>query len=686
VARQAAARVESTAARSWFRPFEFPHRALLANTGSGEGINSVAETGSLSKEMSEPSPEQVDVLLYGEPRPAPNVLRGRAGPFSFVFEEGMLKHLRLGEVEIARRVYFAVRDPAWRTVRSKISNVQIEPQSESFKASWSGECLSIDVQYVWQGEIEIASSGLIRFQARGKALKTFTTPRIGICLLLSTNATMERAFEVTYVNGQTERLRFDKIFKRTQLACRWRSLKFSPVAGVEVDYRIEGSYFDLEDQRNFGDTSCKAMAGMPYKNQQALADQEHEQVLTIRVSREGYRIGTSPARDVVQLQARPGQIEGRLPPLGVSLGELDVTSPVSSAVPLLAELRGVLHVWLDGSSAKLGSQAELAKSFALQTGRPVYVTVKNLDEEVVPQIVSILTQWIAQGVVVQRLSILDNTHPGLTLLKACAREAGLSVPCGKAVSSFKDRAGLLKGANSGADFLAWQGTPLSHQEDDETLLENADVFPHQTATARSFAPQARFTIGPIRLDRSQPDTYLLPDPRHRGLLVAAFVASSLRALAQARVDLAIFFDAVGPTGHIGGLPASVPAGLGHPFPSAFPSYYVLREFGPLAGSETFEVESSDLLRVKAFGVNSPQGAVIVLMNQTAEVQRVSLWRAYEKGSAVRIRSLDEAAFATLAGVSDSSLPAIPELRRTIEAVPLDLEISAFSVTVLIGSR
>jgi hypothetical protein len=246
---------------------------------------------------------------------------------------------------------------------------------------------------------------------------------------------------------------------------------------------------------------------------------------------------------------------------------------------------------------------------------------------------------------------------------------------------------LLEGANSGADFLAWQGTPLSHQEDDETLLENADVFPHQTATARGFAPQARVTIGPMRLDRSQPDTYLLPDPRHRGLLAAAFVASSLRALAQARVDLAVFFDAVGPAGHMDVLSWPPPTDIdGNPRPHAFPSYYVLREFGPLAGSETFEVECSDALRVKAFGVRHPAGAIVVVINQTPEAQRASLSGIYEKGSVVRIRSLDEATFPTLATRPASSLLEFPERRQTVEADGLDLAMPAFSVAILMGSR
>lgn len=331
---------------------------------------------------------------------------------------------------------------------------------------------------------------------------------------------------------------------------------------------------------------------------------EYEQVLTVRVNSERPRIefSNSNSPDAVQLRCMTSQISGRLPQLGVSLGDLDI-SPVSDVIPLIAELKGVLHFPLDCLSPKLNTQAEFAGSIALQTERPVYLTLRNVSDEIVPEIVSLLCQWVKQGVVIQQLDILDGTHPGLTWLRACAREARLSVPCGKVVASFKDRAGLLEAANSGADFLAWRGTPRSHQEDDETLLENADVFLFQAVTARCFEPQAQLTVGPIRFDRTQRDSCSLPDPRYRGILAASFVASSLQALAEGQVDLAVFFDAIGPTGHVYASSSSPQPGFdGNPHPQVFPSYYVLRELRSFSGSATFQVESSDRLRVKAFGV------------------------------------------------------------------------------------
>ncbi len=48
----------------------------------------------------------------------------RAGPLTMLYENGDLRYIRLGEHEIVRRLYVAVRDRNWGTVLPQFSNVQ----------------------------------------------------------------------------------------------------------------------------------------------------------------------------------------------------------------------------------------------------------------------------------------------------------------------------------------------------------------------------------------------------------------------------------------------------------------------------------------------------------------------------------------------------------------------------------
>ncbi len=49
-------------------------------------------------------------LYYGKDEPLPDRKQLRAGPLSLIFEAGDLRYIRLGNQEILRRVYVAIRD------------------------------------------------------------------------------------------------------------------------------------------------------------------------------------------------------------------------------------------------------------------------------------------------------------------------------------------------------------------------------------------------------------------------------------------------------------------------------------------------------------------------------------------------------------------------------------------------
>jgi len=617
------------------------------------------------------SASPISVPLYGEPRSPSPTFSGQTGRFSFVFESGMLKHLCIGGVEVAHRIYFAVRDEKWATVRNEISEVELSEVNDVFEAAWSGRCRSTEVDFEWQGRIRILANGLIEFRVNGTALKTFKTPRIGLCLLLSTDWTLGKAFEVTSSEGRAQNLRFETIFKRTQLACRWRSLKLSPAPNLKVEYTIDGAYFDLEDQRNFGDVSYKAMAGMPLKDHQVLAGTKSEQVLTIRVdSTPGLR-GRMSRDNLLELRAEPEVASGVMPQIGVSLGDLETDRSLLSAI---SDVKVFWHDWFDCSSTSLESHADHLAAVALKLNRPVYLTLEHLSSDNLPQTAELLSRLQELGVRFLQIDIPESAHPGLMLLRTCAREARLNVPCGKRVSSFKDRAGLLEAANSGADFLAWCGTPLCHQDDDETLLENAAVFSHQALTAKTFAPEARLTIGPIQLSQEGCD----PDPRCRGLIAAAFMASSVQSMAQGIVDHALLCAVKSLVNHSERFagPSAAPERKGE----ILPSYYAIRHLSSFVGNRTFTVKSSRPLQVRAFGVSSGEGEVVTIINQTPETQRVCLSGIFSHARHLQLRALNESTYSELASPSHCPASNLPEDR--VGSLVAPLVISPFSVNFL----
>jgi hypothetical protein len=66
-----------------------------------------------------------EVMLTGASAAPPPVRTLRAGLVGVLFTGGDLRQVRLGEIELARRVYVAVRDLDWNTLPGRIEDLDV---------------------------------------------------------------------------------------------------------------------------------------------------------------------------------------------------------------------------------------------------------------------------------------------------------------------------------------------------------------------------------------------------------------------------------------------------------------------------------------------------------------------------------------------------------------------------------
>src|ERR1700681_1368283 len=104
-----------------------------------------------------------NVLCYGDEKALPEQQPLRAGPLSLIFEQGDLRYIRLGDQEIVRRIYVAVRDRNWGTVPVALSNLQVESHADSFRISYEVENRQAEIDFVWKGTIIGDSEGTLHF-------------------------------------------------------------------------------------------------------------------------------------------------------------------------------------------------------------------------------------------------------------------------------------------------------------------------------------------------------------------------------------------------------------------------------------------------------------------------------------------------------------------------------------------
>jgi hypothetical protein len=214
-----------------------------------------------------------------------------AGPIRAKLEEGELRYLRVGDEEIVRRIYFAVRDGNWATAMPKFTHMKVDKAADHFTVLMAAECRMGKVDFAWTGTITGTADGKITFHAEGTPGADFDSNRIGLCVLLGTPSLAGQEFET---DGTTPaKGTFPALVSPTHVADQFHKLAYVTSQGLHVSVSSEGAIFDMEDQRNWGDSSWKAYAPLPYAYKHVGKGDVKPQTITLMVS--GANTGNSQA-------------------------------------------------------------------------------------------------------------------------------------------------------------------------------------------------------------------------------------------------------------------------------------------------------------------------------------------------------------------------------------------------------
>jgi hypothetical protein len=216
-------------------------------------------------------------LLLGTTAPASAQRKGKsvsqeltAGPIRCRFVDGELRYLYVGEKEIVRRVYFAVRDRHWDTIVPEFKRIRIKQRNDTFTveldavvkgSNYAGE---EPVDFGWKGTITGTADGVITFEATGTANADFLSNRIGLCVLYGSPSVVGTAFETLDKNSTLNKGTFPEFVQPQLVAPKYQTLTYRTADGVKVATSVVGATFDMEDQRTYGDSSFKAYAPLPY--------------------------------------------------------------------------------------------------------------------------------------------------------------------------------------------------------------------------------------------------------------------------------------------------------------------------------------------------------------------------------------------------------------------------------------
>ncbi|MCX5480201.1 hypothetical protein OSH08_14405 [Kaistia geumhonensis] len=589
------------------------------------------------------------IRLFGTEEPVAPLRILKAGALTAEFDAGNLRHIRFGGVEIIRAISFIVRDRNWGTYNPSLANLVFDERPDGFTITYDALAGDGQQSFRFSARIEGDSAGRLDFSARGHAETDFLTNRTGFVVLHPIVGVSGRPVTIEHADGVIEDGRFPDVIDPVQPIMNIRALTHEAAPGVSVTCRMEGDVYEMEDQRNWTDASYKTYVrplALPWPYTIASGDGV-EQAVRLSVD------GTAPAATsgASATSVTIGEVIGTVPPLGLGLDPSEIADTLARADTLRSVGAKVLVGYYDPAKghdrATLAGIAEVAKALGAEAWlEAVIVSVEGFAEEL-----AALGRTVAElgspfsTVLVSPAPDLKCTLPGSVWPPApppramfeAARQAFPGVRLGGGMFSLFTEMNRKRPPVDLIDIVSFTTTAMLHAGDDASIVEGLESLPAIALSARTIAGEKPYAVGPsaigMRMNPYGEAPFANPgnirqamnfnDPRHRGLLGAAWALGYVARFAEGGAETVTLGGTTGAFGVV-----SVPQDWPQPWYEGrgglFPIFHVLRGLARLAGRPLRPVTASPA--IEGLAADTPEGVELWLANRTGETQTLSLPR------------------------------------------------------------
>ena len=600
------------------------------------------------------------ILYHGTQELPPNPLKLRAGPLSMIFEPatGFLRRIRLGDLEVIRAIYGAVRDHHWETILPSLTGLETEIQDESFRLRFEVLCRTELIHFWWRGVVTGEASGRISYAFHGEARSDFLRNRIGLCVLHPITECAGRECVVQHTDGRKESGTFPKLVSPHQpfldiQGCSWEI----PEPGVRAELAFEGEVFETEDQRNWTDASYKTYSTPLSLPMPVLVAQGTKIEQTVALSLTGLT-----TRTVLEAPAGPPELTIATspallwPPLGHCVASHG--QPLSPReVERLKRVRAAhLRVDLELSNPGYVDALERASREARQLDTRLHVALivgKQPERELIGFAAESrrVRSQVAAWLIFHREEVASS-EKWVCLAKSILLDPAADVAW--ATGTRQNFAELNRAWPHGgfAVFPCFSANPQAHMFDYLTMVENVAAQADAVETARRRAGQP-VIVSPITL---RPSAKFVPredgvlgktalpsdvDPRQMALFGAAWTLGSIsRLAATGKVHSLTYFETTGWRGLMETEGGSHDPDRFFSRPGwVFPVYHLFADLGEFSARQTHPTCSSHPLALEGLALSDGQGRLRFLVaNLTSEVQEAGV---RVEASHARVRYLDE---------------------------------------------
>lgn len=485
--------------------------------------------------------------LYGTNEPPVAWRTVQAGPLSVDLENGQLRYVRFGGVEVLRAISFLARDRYWGTFSATVDDLQVNEEADRFEIRYRGQCAPGDGDLRYEVEIVGEATGRLSFRAWGAPLADFTTNRLGFVVLHPLEGVAGAEVELEHSGRGREVVRLPQLISPHEPA-RELSAITHRAGDHKVRVKMVGDDFDMEDQRNWTDASFKTYIRplsrpKPYT---IPAGERFEQSITVMVSGRAAAYAATASAAAVSV----GEPIGTIPAIGLAVEGADVDAAREAAARFgwLSYVIGRPAV-----PAEAGKLVSLARLMGATLELQFAIPAANPAAELGP--------WAEAGQGADALLVTPYRIYPLRPAGAEVGEASLQAIASAVRAAFpnaKVGGGVLTGFTefnrnrppAGAvDYVGHATTAIVHAADDRSVIESLDALPYVFRSATALSGGKPYRIGPASIGMAlNPDgpprftdggraTMVRNDPRQRGLLAAAWTLGYLAAVVPFRTEI-----------------------------------------------------------------------------------------------------------------------------------------------------
>lgn len=210
----------------------------------------------------------------------------RSGAITCMYENGNIRYIKLGELEILSSIYGALADKNWCKIPCHITEEKLTRTEDGFTINYTATYLQDDISYRVEYTIEAKAGNSIIFTMNGIANANFKANCIGICVHHPIKECKEKTVIITKPDGMFYRSLFPKFISSDPIFKEIKKMQWETENSLAIHLLFEGAIFETADQRNWSDSSYKTYSSpltLPATANISIGDRLHQSV-SVRLS------------------------------------------------------------------------------------------------------------------------------------------------------------------------------------------------------------------------------------------------------------------------------------------------------------------------------------------------------------------------------------------------------------------